>query len=34
MVLAIPRLVVMIADNGAGGIATYSATGAKYAFFK
>ena len=30
LVLAGPGVVVMIADNDAGGITTYAATGAKY----
>jgi len=30
LVIAGPGLVVMIADNDAGGITTYAATGAKY----
>ena len=32
LVLAGPGLVVMIADNDAGGITTYAATGAKYGY--
>ena len=34
MVLASPGLVVMVADNDAGGINNYSVSGAKYDFFK
>jgi Mn2+/Fe2+ NRAMP family transporter len=33
MVLAGPGIVVMIADNDAGGITTYAATGAKYGYY-
>jgi Mn2+/Fe2+ NRAMP family transporter len=33
MVLAGPGIVVMIADNDAGGITTYAATGAKYEYY-
>ena len=32
LVLAGPGIVVMIADNDAGGITTYAATGAKYGY--
>ena len=32
LVIAGPGLVVMVADNDAGGITTYAATGAKYGF--
>ena len=32
LVLAGPGIVVMIADNDAGGITTYAATGAKYEY--
>ena len=32
LVLAGPGVVVMIADNDAGGITTYAATGAKYQY--
>ncbi|MHB1237436.1 MAG: hypothetical protein ACYCY7_07720, partial [Gallionella sp.] len=32
LVIAGPGLVVMIADNDAGGITTYAATGAKYGY--
>ena len=32
LIIAGPGLVVMVADNDAGGITTYAATGAKYGF--
>jgi Mn2+/Fe2+ NRAMP family transporter len=32
LVLAGPGIVVMVADNDAGGITTYAATGAKYGY--
>ena len=32
LIIAGPGLVVMIADNDAGGITTYAATGAKYGY--
>ena len=32
LVIAGPRIVVMVADNDAGGITTYAATGAKYRY--
>ena len=32
LIIAGPGIIVMVADNDAGGITTYTATGAKYAF--
>jgi Mn2+/Fe2+ NRAMP family transporter len=32
LVIAGPGIVVMVADNDAGGITTYAATGAKYGY--
>jgi len=32
LILAGPGIVVMVADNDAGGITTYAATGAKYGY--
>ena len=32
LIIAGPGLVVMVADNDAGGITTYAATGAKYGY--
>ena len=32
LIIAGPGIIVMVADNDAGGITTYTATGAKYSF--